>query len=376
MAVTFLEPGGDATFAATIGANGFWGAGSATIATDFVHNSHIKSFSSTTGAYGAALETKAGASADTGTRVSGYFYLVAYPASVNTNLIAHSNASNIAFSIAITPAGVLRVQNTSGVQIGSNGPTLSLSNWYRVSVAYTITSTTINRIEVFVDGVSAISITNGTVSFTGNTKVTFGNFASATGNSIRMSDLYIDNSSSLVDTGNIWVTAKRPNANGTVNNFSTQIGAGGSGYGSGHSPQVNERPLSTTNGWSVVAVGTTTEEYNIESTSTGDIDISAATIVDYLGWISTKALVSETGQIIMNNVTSSISVTSTITLFTAIAGSSTYPAGTGTDIGMNTDATATTVSLYECGILVAYIPTTPPPPASTATSSFMLMGVG
>ena len=44
------------------------------------------------------------------------------------------------------------------------------------------------------------------------------------------------------------------------------------------------------------------------------------------------------------------------TMFTKIAGSSTYPAGTGTDIGIVTATTATTVSLYEAGIMVAYIP--------------------
>ncbi|WP_323162301.1 hypothetical protein, partial [Pseudomonas fluorescens] len=80
----------------------------------------------------------------------------------------------------------------------------------------------------------------------------------------------VDDSSALTDPGNIWVAAKRPNANGTTNGFTTQIGSGGSGYGSGHSPQVNERALSTTNGWSMVGAGAAvTEEYNIESKSTG-----------------------------------------------------------------------------------------------------------
>ena len=172
----------------------------------------------------------------------------------------------------------------------------------------------------------------------------------------RYSDHYIDNSNALTDPGNIWVTAKRPNANGTTNDFVTQIGIAGSGYGTGHSPQVNERALSTTNGWSIVAVAATTEEYNIESAGTGDIDITGATIVDYVGWVYTSALISETGSIIVNNATSNISITSTNTMFTAVAGSTTYPAGTGTDIGEITSATATTVSLYECGIMIAYIP--------------------
>ena len=59
-----------------------------------------------------------------------------------------------------------------------------------------------------------------------------------------------------LDPGAILVTAKRPFTNGTTEDgFTTQIGASGSGYGSGHTPQVNERPLSQTNGWSVIGAG-------------------------------------------------------------------------------------------------------------------------
>jgi hypothetical protein len=172
-----------------------------------------------------------------------------------------------------------------------------------------------------------------------------------------MSDFYIDNSSSLTDTGNIWVTAKRPVANGTTNGFSTQIGSGGSGYGTGHSPQVNERPLSTTNGWSMVGAGSAvTEEYNIEGKSVGDIDISTATIIDWLGWVSIKALAGETGNVIIDGASVAQAITTTATLYTKIKGSATYPAGTGADIGFQTTTALTTVSLYECGVIVAYIP--------------------
>src|SRR6185436_9856514 len=128
---------------------------------------------------------------------------------------------------------------------------------------------------------------------------------------LRSSDHYVDSSASLTDTGNIWVTAKRPNANGTTNGFTTQIGSGGSGYGTGHSPQVNERVLSTTNGWSMVGAGSAvTEEYNIESAAAGDIDISSANYVDVMGWVYASSLVNETASIIVNGVSSNISLTS------------------------------------------------------------------
>lgn len=276
-----------------------------------------------------------------------------------TNLARFIDAAdtNVDFRLRITSAGVLQWWDVLA-QKGSDGGTLSTGVWYRISVAYTITSSTVNRFEVWVDGVSSISITNASVFNALTTRNLLLGGSDGTLDA-RFSDIYLDDSTALTDPGNIWVTAKRPNANGTTNNFVTQIGSGGSGYGSGHSPQVNERASSDTNGWSVVAVAATTEEYTIESAATGDINISADTIVDYVGWVRAKSLIAETGLIKVGGTTSNIALTSTITTFQKVKGSSTYPAG-NTDIGIVTDATATTVSLYEAGIVVAYIPAAAP----------------
>ncbi len=356
MATKFLEPGGDADFAVTT-TNGFWGSiqGTPAVATDFVHGTHVKSIQYPTGGFH-YVHTKAGVLADAGSRLSFYVYFNVLP-NGTTNIVAlETSGFTNAINLKVTSAGILTLNVNGGAQIGSNGTALVAGMWYRICIAFTITSTSVNEFRVFVNGAPSITGSNATLLGTGLSIVTIGNISSNATSDMRSSDHYVDDSSALTDTGNIWVTAKRPNANGTANNFVTQIGSGGSGYGTGHSPQVNERPLSTTNGWSVVAVGATTEEYNIEGKSVGDIDISTATILDYTGWVSAKALLSETASIIVNNSNSNISLTSTITLFTKIAGSSTYPASTGTDIGIITDATATTVSLYECGVLVAFIP--------------------
>ena len=72
-----------------------------------------------------------------------------------------------------------------------------------------------------------------------------------------------------------------------------------------------------------------------------------------MGWLRAKSLASETGQIVLAGGTSNISLTSTITTFTKMKGSTTYPAG-GTDIGIVTSTGLTTVSLYECGIIFVY----------------------
>lgn len=370
---TFLEPGGDADF--LVGTtNGFWSSlsGSPAIATDFVHGGHIKSISYPVNA--TSFVKKSNIVGDSGSRVSAYFYFNALPSANSRFFSIKDTGGTVVFGVKMTSAGVLYLADSAGNQIGSNGQTLSTGTWYRISLAYSLSSTTVNTIKMYVDGTISITNTNYTFGSISTTDLSIGNEQANLTLDFRSSDHYADNSAGLNDTGNIWVTAKRPNANGTTNGFTTQIGAGGSGYGSGHSPQVNERALSTTNGWSIVGAGSAvTEEYNIESSSTGDIDISTATIIDYVGWVSAKALAAETVNIIINGVNFSQALSTTITVYTKVAGSSTYPAGTGVDIGVQTDTALTTTSLYECGIIVAYIPGS----ASTGVSgSLLMMGLG
>ncbi len=356
MAVKFLEPGGDADFGI-----GLWNteSGAPAIVTDFVHGTHIKSIQYRPNAAADTLSTLEFGSlvADAGGRVSIYVYFVALPSATATLFgIEKTGGTGVVARIRMTSAGVLQLWD-SAAQKGSNGSTLSTGVWYRLSFAWTIASSTVNELRLFKDSISDISVTNTTLTNVTSADFFIGNGSGNTSLDYRSSDHYIDDSTALTDPGNIWVTAKRPNANGTTNGYTTQIGAGGSGYGSGHSPQVNERANSDVNGWSVVSVASAiTEEYNIESVSQGDIDITGATIVDYMGWLRTKALNAETGQIIVNNVNSNISITTAIKFFIKVAGSSSYPAGTGTDIGEISAAIATTISLYECGIIVAYIP--------------------
>lgn len=378
MATKFLEPGGDADFnIANVANGGFWQklGGSPTIATDFVHGGHIKSIKSVSGL--CYVVTPNAVVADAGGRISAYVYINALGSGSQNVLITVETTTDgsVIANLYLTSTGILRLaRNQTPTQIGTDGPTLSTGRWYRISLAYTITSSSINRFEVFVDGVSAISVTNATSIITASSCVVFGSQTISTGYDVRFSDHYVDNSSALTDTGDIWVTAKRPFANGTTNGFTTQVGSGGSGYGTGHAPQVNERPLSTTNGWSMVGAGSAiTEEYNIEGQGVGDITTVGGTIIDYTGWVSANSLAGETASIIVNNVTSNISLTSTATVFTKIAGSTTYPAGTGTDIGIITSTTLTTVTLNECGVLVAYNP----PAGGGGTSHFLnLLGVG
>ena len=366
MATTFLEPGGDADFGL-----GFWGStvGAPAIVTDFVHGSHVKSIQFRPNAAADQVQTATVLSGNSG-RLSVWVYIVAIPSSGPRTIIISlkSDGSTRVFRLRITSSGVLQLWDSA--QLGSSGSTLSTGIWYRLSIAWNITSTTVNQITTFVNGVQDIAVTNVTLGNTGAAQINFGNNSASTDMNLRMSDFYIDDSNAMTDPGNIWVTAKRPNANGSNNQWTTQIGSGGSGYGTGHSPQVNERPESDTNGWSIQNAAKQTEEYSIESVSQGDINITGATIVDFMGWVKAKVGVNSTGNIIVAGTATNISVTTTSSFFTQIAGSTTYPAG-NTDIGMDTNTVNQLFSLYACGIIVAYIPA-----LTNLGTNRLLMGVG
>jgi len=359
--VTFMEPGGDADFQPPMAVLNisFWsvknGSPLPTTATDFVHGNHKKSINYPAGGAASCFLQKTGILADTGSRVSLYIYLNALPTATANIFAFYNSVGTQKVAVRLTSAGVLQLWDAANAQIGTNGSTLSTGTWYRISLAYTITNTTTNEFRLFKNGSLDISVTNATLTGTGTNAWRIGNINTDATLDMRSSDHYADNSSSLTDTGNIWVTAKRPIANGTNNQWTTQVGSGGSGYGTGHSPQVNERAQSDVNGWSIQSASLQTEEYSIESVSQGDIDITGATIVDFMGWVNANVGSNSTGNIIVAGTASNISVTTGEKYFTKVAGSTTYPAG-NTDIGIDNNSVNQLFSLYEAGIIVAYIP--------------------
>ncbi len=349
MTVTYLDPGTNATsdlsFAGT--------SGTVTSATDQFHTgSHSYKLASVSGA--ASKIFYQNPLADAGRRVSFWLRLSAVP-DVTTGTLFDIETSAFAgcMGFTITSAGKIAIYDKTYTTQATGTTVLSANTWYRISFVYTITSASVNTITVYINGVSEISATNMSVTVASAIFLIQVKNTSATINGW-VSDIFIDDGTSG-DTGNISVAAFRPASNGTTNGFSTQIGSGGSGYGSGHSPQVNERPLSQTNGWSMVGAGAAvTEEYTLEARTASDVNITGATIVGLMGWVFAKSLASETGSIVLQGNTSNISLTSTASLFAKV-GSNSYPTG-GTDIGIVTTTALTTVSLYECGIVIAYIP--------------------
>ncbi len=302
------------------------------------------------------IYTPNGTIGDSGSRFTCYVrFSVVSPGQV-ADIIDFMTANGAAdcFYIALTNTNKLAILDKNFVTQATGTTTIAANTDYRLSCSYTIQTSALNLITIYLNGVQEAQATNITVTV-GTSTVGYGMNNPLINVNTFYAHIYMDNGAAG-DIGDVRVTAKRPNANGTTNGFTTQIGSGGSGYGSGHSPQVNERPLSETNGWSMVGAGSAvTEEYSIENASTGDVDISSGTIVDYMGWMWAKSLSSETASLILNNVTSSASLTSTSTMFTQIANSTSYPGG-GTDIGVITTTALTTVSLFETGIMFAYTP--------------------
>ena len=389
MAVTkFIESGSAATQGTEFWTNGTFTGSTGTVTSDtqaiFGSSRSIK-LATGAGADGSAIVSMNGIMADAGRRFSMGFRYTGTPAPATNAAeflsVVNAGAGQLVFMVALDAAGKLNVIRDDHTILGTGTTVLSTSTDYRISCAYTVTSTTVNTITVYLNGVAEITLSNVTLQFTGGTALDFAlrdnGFNAGANLSIWGAHFYVDDGTSG-DIGNVRVTPKRPNANGTAVDFTTRIGAGGSGYGTGHSPQVNERPLSQTNGWSLSNTTKATEEYNIENAATGDNDLTGASIVDYTGWLFSNVnstANSPVHHIIVNGVATAITEATGAALFTKIAGSTTYPAGTGTDIGIDAQYTTTPhlTRLFECGVLVAYIPAA----ASVAAAPMRsMMGMG
>lgn len=310
-----------------------------------------------------AVVGKRGVLANTGRRVSVCFRYSGTPApaggAISSDFIdVQTSADQFIFSIGINSSGYLVLEAADNQQLAIGSTLLAQNQDYRLSFTYTITSASVYTITVWLNGVAEMTVTNGTALTNTASDTLYLGWGAQTnpgvGMNVWFSHIYIDDGASG-DPGDIRVTPKRPLSNGTNIQFTTQIGSGGSSYGSGHAQQVNERPESDSNGWSIQSASKQTEEYTIEGLAVGDDDLTGQQILDIEGWVRCKVGVNSTGNIIVAGVASNIAVTTTTAVFVKMQGNGIYPTG-NTDIGMDTNTVNQLFSLYECGMLVAYIP--------------------
>jgi hypothetical protein len=371
MASPFSEPGSDATFDLSLW-SGTGGTVSSTTAQFHTGTHSIEVLSTSTGNF-----NRHGCLADAGRRVSFWLRFDTVPASTDAifcSLASSGGAADIIL-LYITSAGKVK-NGPVGATAVTGTAVLAVNTWYQICACYSITNTTTYSCKIYVNGVLDSTTNAGTLTGTGTADLYLACDANfGTTKKCWFDDIYIDDTSDGSYPGAVLVTYKRPNANGTTNGFTTQIGSGGSGYGTGHSPQVNEQPLSQTNGWSMVGAGSAvTEEYNVEGSTVGEVNLTGATIKSVMGWVFAKALANETASIVVDGTSSAVvPLTSTPLAFVKESPNPTaLPAGTGKDIGLVTTTALTTVSLYECGIVVAYTAA-----ASTVINRRLaLLGVG
>ena len=292
-------------------------------------------------------------------RISLSFKIDTVPAATTqiTQMLTAANAvvANITLTtgmkLAFTPTGVSGATGTT---------TLNTNTPYWIGVSYVIATSASWTFNVYINGKLEVSLAStGTLTNTTPVKLQL-ILQAAAGDNVNawFDNIYIDGSSDLLCPGMIIVTNKRAFANGALNEWTTAIGGvPGSPYGTGHAQEVNEQPLSVTNGWSIASASLKTEEYSVEGAAVGDIDVSDASsyaLIDYMGWVHAKVGSAGTRNIIVNGVASNISLTTTATTFFKAAGSTTYPSGNAA-IGMDNNSVNNLTSLYECGVLLALI---------------------
>ncbi len=349
MAITYLNPGNSHTYDLSA-----WDLTAGVITTDSgtVHGQPRSLKIGST--YGNAR--KLNVLADAGFRISFYFQFSALPSD-------HTEGDGVFAIWTSTPlpvinmrldesTGVLKLYDSGGgtaIAGGAGTIGLSPSTWYRIAIAGTLTSNTVNHFKVWVDGVLDIDKSNAGLDRAGAYQVFF---SAGTGQNSFFSDIYIDDGAGLDDPGDMRVTAKLPASNST-NSWNTAIGANPANRWE----NVNERPLSETNGWEETALAAAEESYGIQADSAGDVNLTGTTIVGFGTWVWAKGGAGGLGapKIIHNGADVAVALTSSAAYYATYTTSATYPSGV---IGMKSAGVLDTTFLYETGVVVAYTPAT------------------
>lgn len=363
--ITFLDPGGSA------GAGGYFvtssdhGSGATiTLDTTIKPIGAYSSFQFNSGSSNLHAWFDAGFSGIIGTagRISFYAYYTTAP-TLAMIFEVQSAGNGHMFGVGLAATGgnahvVFRpASDVGGTTTGT--AVLSPNTFYRITLAFNVISADNASAKVYVNGVQDISVTG---QYTGNhstpTDIMYGwtvDSEAGVNNTVNIGGIYIDDGSDLADPANgatdLVVTSK---FSGTVNanNFDTVGGTGA----------VNERPLSETNYMAQVGSSQVSQNYAIQAASAGDINMSSATILGYVGWIWAKqSAVSGTPKLTLNGTDYNITLATSSAIYFKPITSSTYPSNAA-GIGMVSGGTTDDTFLYECGVMFAYIPVTPKPP--------------
>lgn len=347
MALVFIESGGDAT----LGLEHYVANSGTLVSVDqTVAYTGPASIKCDTGATNVNAYVTNNQAADAGRRISFRFRFNQLP-SATANIVSTATTGIVA-------VGSVRLRTDGKLQIGSSTTAISTTvlspnTWYRITYSYTITSATVNEWRVYINGALEATRSNVTIT-TGSFYLTFGWIFNLPGASCVAwyDDVYMDNLTTLTDPGNVAVTAKRP-AGHSVNQFATAIGAAPSNRWT----NVNERPISQTNGWQSTGSLSQYETYLPEAAAAGDLNLTGATILGHTPWAwgSCAAGTPPSVNVIAPNGTGyGVTVSTTPAMLTpGPISDAVYPTG---GFGLNRLSGSVQANLYECGLLIAAIP--------------------
>ncbi len=187
------------------------------------------------------------------------------------------NVENNSGNRLILCNGLDAVLATGTINVKTGTPTL------RITIAYTLTSTTVNRIKVWIDGVLDIDATNVTLNGVGSVDAQFADSRTAPAlTQTFRGGIYVDDDSGLTDVGSVNVTAKLPAALNT-NNFDTLGGSGANRYN-----RVSDRPLSETNYIEHAGATDVQENFGLQAASAGDTNVDSQNFIARTAWIWAK----------------------------------------------------------------------------------------
>lgn len=284
-------------------------------------------------------------------RVSVYLCFSQLPSSTVQILYLWGTSAGI--SICLTSGGVLQLWDNAGsVQIGSDGTTVTTDVLYRLCLATAYSDTTWTDAKLFLNG--ALDISESGLSITRGSGLAVGWLEAPGANKVlNFQHVYVDDDTSLTDTGDMRVTAKLPDEVND-NNYDTTGGTGA----------VNERPISETNYMMHADKSSVLQDWTLETAAEGDVDISGDTLVARCAWMWSVHSKDGDTYYIVDDGDSSTGWSDQVVakLNTKITDSASYPSNAA-GIGQKSGAAAPDDYLYECGTLIAYTVSAAPPAA-------------
>lgn len=364
-----------------LGTTGQWaatGGGSAPFV-DTATKVHGYGSTGLTGGLGIApfCTTVTGTVADAGARLSVWVSVSALTIAGAIGITIRDASANLIFRLQTTTTGTLNLSGGTGTLNKTGSTRLATATFYRVSLGYMITSTSVFAIRVYINGLLELlaSGSDGTLQGSGSSCVRMQNIAGA-GITSHFQDLYVDNGTDLGDPGGgtpLYVTAKRPTGTGTHNQY-TYVGTGTPSHWS----VVASRPWTSAPGnLQNQSNASQDEDFAIEAAASGDDNLTGATLVAYGAWQMGALLNTGTTPTVSNFENGTVlawSPGASATFQINYATSSTFPATApicGQRGSNGLAGGALTPTLYACGIVVAYL-VPPPVPADGVYLQLML----